>query len=249
MDGKKVLLTLVTGLSLSMAAEALAMGLPAKVLGKWYDASGQVVLDIQEDTVNGCPVEEVAGLAGGSSDFSCRGKIREAAGLRDLPLVCESLQKDSWHAHVFLGGDPHRGEKGRLLSRTPEPLHYESVGGIGLDTPTGAVEAAYGIPDRLERVQDRNGHVVAEKWKYTRLGLELFLENQTVRRIRIYREGDRKFDRSGLGCASSLEDYAASYGFRNVPKAGQFAAYAIGHGEYLWFDDYPRSIQLNTYNN
>lgn len=162
MDGKKILLTLVMGLSLSMAAEALAMGLPAKVLGKWYDASGQVVLDIREDTVNGCPVEEVAGLAGGSSDFSCRVKIREAAGLRELPLVCESLQKDSWHAHVFLGGDPHRGEKGRLLSRTPEPLHYESVGGIGLDTPTGAVEAAYGIPDRLERVQDRN--VTAMWW-------------------------------------------------------------------------------------
>ena len=39
MDGKKVLLTLVTGLSLSMAAEALAMGLPATVLGKWYDAA------------------------------------------------------------------------------------------------------------------------------------------------------------------------------------------------------------------
>lgn len=207
--------------------------------GQWYDQEGNVVLDFQGNTVNGCAIVGVYHLAGAARDFSGIIRIVEAEGYRDMPVICENMYSDSYHSHIILNGDNHDPSKSTLLMRTTEPRYYESVGGIGLDMTEDAVRAKYGSPDRMEQ---KRGSTV---WIYQKLGLELTICQQRVCNIKIYQYGDRHFDRTGFNCANLPYEFQSAYGFQTVPKPGQFGAFGIGHGEYLWFNDYPNSISLN----
>lgn len=221
----------------------------SRLQGQWVDGAGRTVLDFAGNTVNGCPVVGVYHAAGGSSDFSCSIRIVEAAGCRDLPIIGESLRDDSYHAHVILNGDNRDESRGELLMRIREPRYAESVGGIGIDMTEEDVRARYGSPDTIQPKMISNGKEWKGQtiWSYKKLGMDLTMRHQRVLAIRICRDGDRHFDRTGLSCASLPAEFQAAYGFRHAPQAGQFAAYGVGHGEYLWFDDYPRSITLSPY--
>lgn len=120
--------------------------------GEWYDADGNVVLDFKGNTVNGCAIVGAYHPAGGGSNFSCIIRIIEADGYRDLPVIGENLQKDSYHAHVIFG-DNMDERKGILLMRTKAAKYYESVGGIGLDMPEKEVLAKYGKPDKIQNLK------------------------------------------------------------------------------------------------
>lgn len=216
----------------------------SKLQGQWYDAEGNVILDFQGKTVNGYEVVGAYHPAGGSSDFSCIIRIIEADGYRDLPIIGENLRKDSYHAHVILNGDNGDESKGTMLMRTPQARYYESVGGIGLDMPAKEVLAKYGKPDKIQQSQTWK---TLDTWQYQKLGMELTMRHQRVFIIKMYRNGNRHFDRTGFDCANAPYEFKAAYGFRQAPKAGQYGAYGVGHGEYMWFDDYPNSITLSMF--
>lgn len=227
--------------SAAMAAYDPTPKILSKLQGQWYDQEGDVVLDFQGNTVNGCEIVGVYRPAGGGTDFSCIIRIVEAEGYRDMPVICESMYPASYHSHIILNGDNHDRSKGTLLLRTTEPRYYESVGGIGIDMTEDAVRAKYGSPDRMEQ---KKGMTI---WTYQKLGLELTMYKQRVQIIKIYQYGDRHFDRTGFNCANLPYEFQTAYGFKTAPKPGQYGAYGIGHGEYLWFNDYPNSITLCTY--
>lgn len=112
------------------------------------------------------------GLPGGSSDFSCIIRIEETQGYRDLPIIGESLHKDSYHAHVILNGNNQDEGQGELLMRTREPRFSESVGGIGIDMTEDDVRAKYGNPDTVQPKTDDRGRVWKGNttWSYKKLG-------------------------------------------------------------------------------
>jgi len=232
--------------SFTFAAYDPTPGILSRLQGKWYDAAGNVVLDFQGNTVNGCTIVGAYNPAGGSSDFSCIIRIIEAQGYRDLPIIGENLYKGSYHSHVILNGDNRDERKGTLLLRTPEAQYYESVGGIGLDMPATEVQAKYGSPDAIQSVKP---WTQLDTWQYRKLGLELTIRHGRVWIIKIDHSGDRHFDRTGFDCANAPYEFQEAYGFKRAPKAGQYGAYGIGHGEFLWFNDYPDSITLSTFRN
>ena len=83
-------------------------------------------------------------------------------------------------------------------------------------------------------------------WKYNRMGLELVMRYDRVDRIRILKNGNRRFDRTGFNCANAPYEFQEVYGVRYAPGAGPFGSFAIGHGECMWFDEYPDCIELST---
>lgn len=233
--------------SMVMASYDPTSSILAKVQGKWYDSEGNVVLDFQGNTVNGCAIVGAYHPAGGGADFSCIIRIVEADGYRDLPVICESLRKDSYHSHIIFNGDNLDDSKGILLMRTTDARYYESVGGIGIDMLGKDVIAKYGKPDQIQPKKDRAGNTRAEIWTYQKLGLQLSMRHQRVWTIKILKNGNRHFDRTGFDCANAPYEFQVAYGFNRVPKAGQYGAYSVGHGEYMWFEDYPNSITLSTF--
>jgi len=102
--------------------------------------------------------------------------------------------------------------------------------------------SCYGQPDRIETGRDHR-----EAWTYSSLGLGISWEDGIVTKLRIYDNGNRHFDRTGFNCANPIQDYVQYYGWNRSPKAGGYGAYGIGYEEYLWFDQYPKAVELSVY--
>lgn len=237
-----VLVVIITFFStVAMAAYDPTAKILSKVQGTWYDLSGNAVLDFQADTVNGRKIVGAYSPAGGSSDFSCIIRIIENGEYRDLPIIGENLGDGNYHSHIIFNGDNRDDSKGVLLMRTTEVKFQETVGGIGIDMPAKEVLNRYGNPDSIE---SKGGVSV---WKYHNLGLELSMRHQRVWIIKIYKSGNRHFDRTGFNCANAPYEFQTAYGFKHIPSAGTFGAFEVGHGEYMWFDEYPNCIKLSTF--
>ena len=224
--------------------------------GQWYDQNGSMVFDFQGNTVNGCSIVGAYHVAGGHSNFSCVLRIVEAGGYRDLLIGCDSMFPESYHSHViFYKQNKFNPDEAICLLKTKEPQFNESVGGICLDMTEEAVQAKYGSPDFTQPKKDRRGQDVQGDtvWVYQKLGMTLTMCYHRVEEIRIYRNGDRHFDRTGFNCANLPAEFQEAYDIRDafgrprIPKYRQYGPFHIGHGEYMWFDDYPDSIRLNTY--
>lgn len=218
----------------------------SRVQGEWYDSNGNVVLNFQGNTVNGCAIVGVYNVAGGRSDFHCIIRIVESNGYRDLSISGEQLEKGYYHSHVILHSKAGDYDEGTLLMRTKKAQYYESVGGIYLDTPEKEVLAKYGKPDRILNVKPWEGF---DTWRYQKLGLDLTMRYHHVWQIKIYRNGNRHFDRTGFNCWNTAAEFQKAYGFYKTPEAKELTNYRVANGEYLWFDDYPDSLTLSMLNN
>ena len=218
----------------------------SKLQGQWYDENGNVVPDFEGNAVNSCPIVGAYHPAGGSRDFSCTLRIIENEGYKDLFLICAHVGKLDYHSNIILNGDNLDASKGTMLLRKKTAQYYETVGGIGIDMPANEVLAKYGKPD-INRIW--RGIPGEYLWKYNRMGLELVMRHNRVERIRILKDGDRRFDRTGFNCANALYEFQEVYGVRYAPGAGPFGSFEIGHGECMWFDEYPDCIELSTYYN
>ena len=164
-----------------------------------------------------------------------------------MSLNCEHLETESYHAHIVLNYSNDDFTKGIFLLRTKEPQYYESVGGIGIDMPSKEVISLYGAPENLKQNRGSNGSVYGETWTYSKLGLQLGICFGRVNSIRIFKYGDRHFDRTGFNCANAPYEFQEMYKFGRSPVAGAEGAFPVGHSEYMWFTDYPNSIELNPY--
>lgn len=211
--------------------------------GQWYDENGNVALDFEGNAVNGCPIVGAYHPAGGSGDFSCTLRIIENESYKDLFLICAHVGKPDYHSHIILNGAYGDASKGAMLLRTKTAQYYETVGGIGIDMPSKEVIAKYGEPDMRQIWRKTPGEYL---WRYNRMGLELVMRYDRVDRIRILKNGDRRFDRTGFNCVNAPYEFQEVYGVRYAPGAGPFGSFEIGHGECMWFDEYPDCIELST---
>ena len=216
----------------------------SKLQGTWYDIDGNAILNFSGTTINDCPVVGVYKFAGGGSNFGCILRIVESGGYRDLRIGYEGVGGTSnYHAHLILV-DNVDSTKDRSLLRTPTPRYYETVGGIGLDMTTKEVISKYGNPDiNIPRRQ----YPKEELWRYSSIGLELVIRRGRVAHIRVLNGGDRRFDRTGFNCDNTPYEFQKVYGFKMTPKAGGDGAFGIGYGEYLWFNGYPKYVELSPY--
>lgn len=193
--------------------------------GTWYDMLGRPSCVFRGSTLNGNRILGFLNAAGGGGNFGVT--MRFSNG--DMFAAFHNLSPNPsfYHQYMTIGGATYR--------RTPNPMYYESVGGIYLGMPSYKVTELYGQPDLY------NGYSAG----YSKLGLEVNIREGIVWQITIHNYGDRKFDRSGLDANNSMEEYANAYGINNPVKF----ANSIGYGEYIWLDKLPYSVQLSLFSN
>lgn len=209
-----------------------------RLQGTWYDLKGNPTFVFDGMSVNGCPIVGLYGGAGGGGNIGFIVRIVEKSGYRDLQLVFQFLSKDPSVAHQTMY------YQGKAYRRTPSPVYYETIGGLGLGMSKDDVIERYGNPDDISIKNNRTF------WMYSKLGMKLEFRYDELCSIRIYKYGDRRFDRTGFNCYNSLDEYREAYGLHRKELIGYgsyFGPNSIGHNEYLWFEDYPNSVSLNLF--
>ena len=209
-------------------------GAQPKLDGSWYDSEGQLVLTIQDGYVNGSKILSTFDFVGGNPG-ACTMRIEEAGGFRDLQVGFYTYDATDTHNYLVLEGK-------RALRRTPEPRYFESIGGIYIGMSQKQLRELYGPPTKQEE----------NEWYYDKQELRLEFLGDLVSSVRIYLHSPLKFDRSGLKCDSSPAAFQKYYQLERLPKEklepGEAEApQAIGHGEYIFFDPYPKSAGLTIY--
>ncbi len=205
--------------------------------GDWYNANNKLVLSIKDDYINNCQVVKLMNVVGGSTDGGAVFTIAENSGSRDLQI--------GWHVHGYDHDILNYG--GKTLHKKSAG-YFESVDGVHLGMTKAQILAKIGTPDKVGTDKDN--------WDllYSKRGMEISLSNDSVVGITIRQNGTAHFDRTGFNCRTSLDSYYKAYKLdrRPSPSTEPYAtngAYGIGHGEYLIFDEYPRSISLTIYSN
>ena len=239
---KILLLCIIIGI-LNTIAVTSANEMPKKYVdqaldlmeGQWYDNNNNLVVNISNRKINDCLVIAGFDFAGGRSNAKGIFRIAEQQGYRDLII--------EWHIS-------HTAQDKLVLNNTlflhKESVgvqYYESVGGVHLGMTKQQLLAKYGSPSHNLTAKGTNSlcGVMVPSWLYASDGWLVTFNADVIDRIVIFNGGTRKLDRTGLNCLNSMDSFASAYG------TSKSQIMSIGHGEYLIFFDYPRSIMLSPY--
>lgn len=208
-----------------------------RMQGNWYDLNRTVVLQVDGDSINQCPVEDIILGAQGHVIF----RIKEDTGLRDI--------------HIFEGDAGYHNHKilnyKTWIRNTVEPVYTESVGGICIGMSSKDLVERYGEPDYKERLDNSYWGMEREFWLYSSIGFSVKIEGDMVHSITIYKGKNRYFDQSGLNCENPISDFEMKYGHKmdilnfGHNKKGYQIRIDGPASEVLNFDDYPKSITLS----
>lgn len=202
--------------------------------GAWYDSEGQLVLTIRDGYVNGCKILSTFDFVGGNPG-ACTLRIEEAGGFKDLHVGFYTYDATDTHNYLVLEGK-------RALRRTLKPRYFESIGGIYIGMSQKQLRELYGSPSR-----ENEG-----EWYYDKEELTVEFLGDLVSSVSIFLHSPLHFDRSGLKCDSSPAAFQKYYQLDRLPKeqlppGESEVPYAIGHGEYIFFNPYPKSVGLTIY--
>jgi hypothetical protein len=204
-----------------------------KIVGDWYDTSGNKVLTISNGYINGCPIVDGADFVGGYPGAGVF-IIQEAQGRKAIHLQ-------------WMGYGEHKTliiNKKVQLSTIPQRQHYESVNGVYLGMTKQEVIDLLGVPS--DPVDSRG----RETLKFNNLGISVELDHGVVTVINLIGDNAR-FEKSGLTRESSLIEYYNFYQFSRMPselsKDTFQGCFSIGHGEYIAFSD--GNVSLTIYSN
>mgnify|MGYP003409989522 CR=1 FL=1 len=217
--------------------------------GGWYDSEGNLILTIENNTINKNKV-----IAG----YDIDGGFIIGTGTLEIEVKGQPrYMRIGW-----MQGDA-KGNRSTLAIIGPNILmhkkdttdwKYESVAGVSLNMTKDQVKDILGEPSVLAE----NGNV----WRYTQnkrkkqIGVDVdfrspFGINDEVNSITLIHTAFNfaHFDKSGLNNNNTLEEYGESsaYSMRGTPRQGSRESYDIGHGEYLKFSEYPHAITLTNY--
>ena len=204
-----------------------------KIVGDWYDTSGNKVLTISNGYINDCPIVDGADFVGGYPGAGVF-IIQEAQGRKAIHLQ-------------WMGYGEHKTliiNKKVPLSTIPQRQHYESVNGVYLGMNKQEVMNLLGVPS--EPIDSRG----RETLKYSNWGISIEFDHGIVTVINLI--GDNAhLDKSGLTKSSSLIDYYNFYQFSRMPselsKEDFQGCFSIGYGEYIAFDN--GNVSLTIYSN
>lgn len=204
-----------------------------KIVGDWYDASGNKVLTISNGYINGCPIVDGADFVGGYPGAGVF-IIQEAQGRKAIHL---QWMGDGEHKTLIIN-------KKVQLSMTHQREHYESIAGVYLGMTKQEVIELLGVPS--DPIDSRG----RETLKYSNLGISVELDHGVVTVINLI--GDNAhLEKSGLTKSSSLIDYYNFYQFNRMPselsKNTFQGCFSIGHGEYIAFSN--GEVSLTLYSN
>ena len=185
------------------------------ITGNWYDTKGNLVLTISNDyKINGCVVMALEYNPTGIYKII----LNEGNRYSDIELSYGGMD---YHKTLLLNW---KSNNPIPLRRTKKPRYFESIGGIYLGMDKDDVIKLYGQPLSIENLNRR-----FTTWKY-REGFDVKFEFGVVYSITIYKNSDRRFDRSGLSANDSLQAFKNKY---NVTPYNMM--YTIGYGEGFWF--------------
>ena len=204
-----------------------------KIVGDWYDTSGNKVLTISNGYINGCPIVDGTDFVGGYPGAGVF-IIQEAQGRKAIHLQ-------------WMGYGEHKTliiNKKVQLSTIPQRQHYESVRGVYLGMNKQEVIDLLGVPS--DPIDSRGREIL----KYSNLGISVELDYGVVTVINLI--GDNAhLEKSGLTKSSSLIDYYNFYQFSRMPselsKEDLQGCFSIGYGEYIAFDN--GNVSLTIYSN
>ena len=231
---KKLILLLLSVSIMIFQMTTVHASLP-KIQGTWYDCQHQLVLNIDTNSINGCPITNVAwgrksGIKTGNAVFT----ILEDTGPKDLRIF--------WR-------NPGDGHDALYLVDQDKSLHndffsyHESVNGVYLGMYREDVIAQIGNPDAVN-----NEEFGLTAMTYIKLGMKVYVFCGTVNSIVLYNSGTAQFDTTGLKCSDSLETFKSRYslGYHGGNSIKYALGCNIGHGENINFSRYPAYISFRT---
>ncbi|WP_289001479.1 hypothetical protein [uncultured Megasphaera sp.] len=211
--------------------------------GNWYDHAGNLVLQIHNGTINGCPVLSGFDFAGGRSHAQGEIRILQSTGERKLYLTWDIEQQAT---------DSIKLNDTVVLYRTPTVSYNESIAGIHLRMTPAEVKAVLGEPTQsgdLQSLGYRYG------WYYAKEKLMVNFDADNVSGITILKGSPAKLGTTGLGIHNTPEEFAQAYHWNRIPKVNFNSPYStdgafnVGVGEYLFFGNHMSDISLSIYNN
>ncbi len=213
------------------------------VKGDWYNNNGAKVLSIHDGYMNDCEIVEGFDWAGSRKKGGAVLRIMEGSGLRDIRI--NWLKGKGAGNYVQL-------DQGEHLHSTATDYFFESVGGIHLGMTADEVEKMYGGAQVIaERENFIDGNPNRVRWYYPNLGVVLWFDGKSVSHISLLKSSSLCFERSGLNCSNTPQEYAKAYAMERVPELPKSAksvrAYSIGQGEFLYFGPDMNYVGLDIY--
>lgn len=205
-----------------MAAMNVPINRLNRLAGNWYDSKGKLVLSIGNDgKINGHPVSSIhlnttfRLVFFGPAVWVCR----VATNGSYTNIIIDDGGLDDHRMMIYNGKFALRKDKVQK--------YYESVGGIYLGMDKDQVVSLYGTPSKTETVRQY------EYWTYNNEGFKLTFVGNVVTCITFYKNGNRRFDKSGLSALDTLETYQNFYGAEHFTSSRTLL---IGHGEGISVD-------------
>lgn len=199
--------------------------------GDWYDSNGQKAVTIANGCLNGKPIISAFDLAGGTPNAAATYRVKENGTYHDYHM---SLRGNGIHKTLVVDKKAYR--------KTPTAQYGESIGGLYLGMYKNEVESLFGKPDLTYK---NHGSLT---WTYEKKGVKVIFNDDMAFDICILNGSPLFFDRTGMNCSNSLEDYYKQYKMKTVPKT-EYGCWPIGNDEYLTFVKYPNEIGLTIYTN
>lgn len=212
------------------------------IAGDWTDSNGHRGIHISGsgNGINTFRFMDLLSWDGDDRDGTAVIRVMEKRDARDMKVV---YHRDGANSYLILD------DRVRMVPKTGEKQHVESVGGVKLDMTLMDLLRLYGPPteDWHETTTKGMLGVKAHAWYYKNDGWAVTFDKSTNTVDRIYlMTGSTKFlDNVVLNADSPLEKFSGYYGFSKVPAAGD--VFDLGQQEYLHFLGYPRFISLSIY--
>lgn len=201
-----------------------------RLTGSWRNNAGSVVLQIENGYINGCEVLEVKNIAGGGGIGAATFTIREMNAIRDIVLSWNELNKQC----------------ASLLIDEREVLHlhqdyfWENVDSVHLGASLSDVEHLWGrdyfvndenVKNKLEK------HVLTNFVYYPAKKVVLNFNYGVVDRIYILRGSTCYFAKTRI---NAINISSSMYGKRIIVKDDKM-------GEYIWYSDNGKYVELNNF--
>ena len=193
-----VLVIVVCNLNMCFAGELFGNKITHKfIIGDWYDKNGNLVLSIYDNKINGIGVVNVE-YVNGSLHNDTTWKIKLLANKRYFDIILRTLSIGGRNVIVI--------NNKTVLHRSEYIKYFESIGGVYIGMSEKDLLKLYGEPTRKEYVNDflKDYWYDDDKWKIRLFG-------EFVGSITIFKDGTRKFDRTGFDCNTSIENYLNAY--------------------------------------
>jgi len=207
--------------------------------GNWYNDDGKLILTVKGDYINGCEVMSAFDFAGASNFATGVFHIRESKGMRQMRIGWKIYGENNDYITV---------DRKQMLHRTMD-YYYESVGGVHLGMSIKNLEKIWGKPSSIQSRGSGN-----QAWYYDDKKISISFDANCISGITLYKGCKLKFEKSGLNCQNSPQEFRRVYQWQSLPSwKNEFmyfnTGHRINHGEYIFLKNNMESVTLSVFFN